>query len=97
MSILNGRQLIWLTTFLFLAILDVAAQSAAPLPSDVALPRSPGHEIVPNANHLTYKLMVFRHSVRLCRKLLNGLAGQCDASGQSGVDREFHGLDGEVH
>jgi len=75
MSILNDGQLMWLTTFLFLAIPAAAAQSAAPLPSAVAISRSVRHKIVLNTNHLTYKLMVFLPKVCLCRKPLNGLAG----------------------
>jgi hypothetical protein len=49
----------WLTTFLCLVITPAAAQSAAPLPSDVAIPRSLRHQIVSNANRVNYKLTVF--------------------------------------
>lgn len=79
MFTLNGSQLMWLTTLLFLAITAAAAQGASPLLSDVALPRSVEHKIVSN------KLIVFLPKVRLCRKLLNGLAGLRVASGRSRV------------
>ena len=59
MSIVNRRYLMRLIASLFLAISAAAAQSAAPLPSDVAIPRSARHQIVSNANHLTYKLTAF--------------------------------------
>ena len=65
----------WLTTFLFLAIPAAAAQSAATVPSDVAILRRERNKIVSSANHLTYKLMVFLPNVHLCRKPLNGSAG----------------------
>jgi hypothetical protein len=84
----------WLTTFLFLAVPAAATQSAAHLPAEVAVPRSVRHKIVSNANHRTYKLMVFLPTVRLCREPLNRLAGSRAASGQSGVNRTFQGLEG---
>jgi hypothetical protein len=104
MSILNNSQLIWLTKFLFLAIPAAAAQSAVPLPSDVAIPRRVRHKIVSNANHLTYKLMGFVAKVRLCRKAPsmvwqdNVLLRDSQASIASSKDMKAHIFtDGEVH